>query len=206
VCAGSGATTSICCNGICCDGCCDGDGACGACLVFVTSTTYTGALGGLSGADDQCQARAAAGALPGTYTAWLSTGTGANESPASGGFRQSAQPYQLVTGAVVASSWDDLVDPTTDLANPIRWSELTTELPADEMAWTQTTPAGSAGVKVPQDACGTYALTNDCGDWTLADGGGGGGLGVIGLVDCRWTASSLAACEIARHLYCFQQR
>ena len=42
--------------------------------VFVTSTTYTGNLGGLSGADSKCQARATAANLSGVWKAWLSTG------------------------------------------------------------------------------------------------------------------------------------
>jgi hypothetical protein len=38
---------------------------------FVTSTTYTGNLGGFAGADSICQTRAAAGGLAGTYVAVL---------------------------------------------------------------------------------------------------------------------------------------
>jgi hypothetical protein len=45
--------------------------------VFVTSTVYTGNLGGSAGADDKCQERADAAGLGGTFKAWLSaTGTG----------------------------------------------------------------------------------------------------------------------------------
>ena len=56
VCAGSGATRSICCNGVCCDGCCGAMGSCGACLVFVTAAPLlTGDLDGLNGADAICQ-------------------------------------------------------------------------------------------------------------------------------------------------------
>src|SRR4051794_13048994 len=42
--------------------------------VFVTSTTYSGFLGGLSAADQLCQARANAGTLGGTWVAWMSDG------------------------------------------------------------------------------------------------------------------------------------
>src|SRR5262249_6287034 len=43
-------------------------------VVFVTSVTMAPqALGGLDGADRLCNDRAAAGGLPGTYVAWLST-------------------------------------------------------------------------------------------------------------------------------------
>lgn len=43
--------------------------------VFVTSSEYTGDLGGLDGADEKCQAAADAVSLGGTWTAWLSTST-----------------------------------------------------------------------------------------------------------------------------------
>ncbi len=39
--------------------------------VFVTSETYNGDLGGLSGADSKCNALAKAGGMPGTYKAFL---------------------------------------------------------------------------------------------------------------------------------------
>ncbi len=41
--------------------------------MFVTSTQYTGNLGGLAGADALCQGAALAGSLGGTWRAWLST-------------------------------------------------------------------------------------------------------------------------------------
>ena len=73
---------NICCNGSCCAGCCDRDGACGACLAFVTSTLQQGNLGGLSGADALCTTRAQAAnpPLPGIYMAWLSDDTGSPSS------------------------------------------------------------------------------------------------------------------------------
>ena len=44
----------------------------GSGLVFVTSTTHNGNLGGVAGADAICNARAAAAGLPGSYLAWIS--------------------------------------------------------------------------------------------------------------------------------------
>jgi hypothetical protein len=75
-------------------------------LVFVTSQLYGANLGGLDGADAKCQALATAANLPGTYRAWLSDSTG---SPSTR-FTQSANPYKLVNGTVVANSWADLID------------------------------------------------------------------------------------------------
>src|SRR5215212_6677746 len=47
-------------------------GAGGPCSVFLSSITYDGNLGGLSGADAKCQGLAAVAGLPGIYKAWLS--------------------------------------------------------------------------------------------------------------------------------------
>jgi hypothetical protein len=64
--------------------------------MFVTSTTHTGNLGGLAGADAICQARAQAGGRAGTYKAWLSTSTvNANTrfGSASGWVRVDGKPF-----------------------------------------------------------------------------------------------------------------
>src|SRR5512143_171625 len=39
--------------------------------IFVTSTTKSGNLGGVNGANDECQQRATAAKLGGTFIAWL---------------------------------------------------------------------------------------------------------------------------------------
>ena len=46
---------------------------CPSLTVFVSSQNYTGALGGISGADAICQNCASAAGLTGTFKAWLST-------------------------------------------------------------------------------------------------------------------------------------
>ena len=74
-------------------------------IVFVTSDTYDGDLGGLVGADAKCQALADAAGLDGTFRAWLSDDA---ESPSTR-FTQSTDPYWLVDGTVVADSWADLI-------------------------------------------------------------------------------------------------
>lgn len=43
--------------------------------IFITSTTYDGNLGGLSGADDKCQTAAVSAGLTKTYKAFLSSST-----------------------------------------------------------------------------------------------------------------------------------
>src|SRR4051794_402552 len=80
--------------------------ACGSSssCVFVSSALYSGALGGLSGADSKCQGLAAAAGLPGSYKAWLADTTGAPISR----FVHSTGPYRLVNGTTIAANWTDL--------------------------------------------------------------------------------------------------
>jgi len=75
-------------------------------IVFVTSTQYTGNLGGLTGADAACQTRANAAGLSGSFKAGLSNAT---ESP-SNRFTHSNGPYKMLNGTVIANNWADLVD------------------------------------------------------------------------------------------------
>lgn len=199
VCAGDAGATSVCCQGACCDGCCGADGTCGACLAFVTSSTHNGNLGGLTGADAICQARAAAGGLPGgaesgTYKAWLSDSTG---SPSSR-FRCteescSAQGYTRVDGAPIASDWGTLTDGTLEFA--ISVTELNTYLrPFDSAVWTNTLTTGEAG-----------PFPTHCTNWST----GSSGIGYAGdatAFDAWWTDTNGGApCGAPFHLYCFQQ-
>jgi hypothetical protein len=193
----------VCCNGGCCAGCCDAsaeNGVCSSCLAFVTSTTYTGNLGGLAGADDKCQARAEAGGFWGTYKAWLSSTFG---SPSSR-FRCtaascSAQGYQGVDRTPIASDWADLTtcDPDTDvcLDAAISLDELHQSATTDQ-TWTNTRTNG-----VP------FGQFSSCENWSNGTSGVVRGVtGQPGAVDATWTAFGfLDGCTNTRSLYCFQQ-
>jgi hypothetical protein len=77
--------------------------------VFVTSASFNGNLGGLTGADAICQAEAdgPASIVPtGTYLAWLSDGTDSPETR----FNKSAHPYLLPGGEKIAEDFTDLTD------------------------------------------------------------------------------------------------
>ena len=75
--------------------------------VFVSSTTYTGDLGGLEGADSICQSLADASILPvGVYKAWLSSSV----ESAADRLQHSSQYYVTADGNLVANGWDDLTD------------------------------------------------------------------------------------------------
>ena len=77
--------------------------------VFVTSVSFNSNLGGLTGADDKCQAQAdgPASVVPsGTYLAWLSDGIDSPDTR----FTKSAHPYVLPDGTKIAEDYADLTD------------------------------------------------------------------------------------------------
>lgn len=190
-------TFGVCCNGSCCSGCCDAEDSCGPCIAFVTTTKYTGMLGGLSGGDAKCQERAQAAGLVGTYQAWLSS---TNRSP-SNRFRCtsaicSANGYVRVDGEVIAVNWDDLTSELTgsELLHPISISELNTE--ENTEVWTNTWRTGIPTVTDPRACCQT---------WTAAITPFSGEIGSSGRTDDGWTAINVLSCDNLLSLYCFQQ-
>ncbi|HKE20708.1 MAG TPA: hypothetical protein VKB80_37800 [Kofleriaceae bacterium] len=161
-------------------------------IVFVTSQVFTGAMGGLAGADAACQAAAAAGSLPGSYLAWLSDATG---SPASR-MNQGGGPFHLTDGTAIAADWADLTDGS--IATPIDRDELGrpsegTFICQGGEVWTNTTAAGAAR---GADACT---------DWTsIQDTSSAGN---VKFADASWTESecSVITCESGLPIYCVQQ-
>ena len=166
-------------------------------IIFVTSTIYQANLGGLLGADAKCQARAAAGGLPGTYMAWLSDATG---SPSSR-MTKSLMPYVRPDGTKIADNWADLTDGSILLT--INQSELLGPAPTSNFCgpngapvWTNTNPAGNQ-----QDANGS------CNNWT--GGNAGSSWGSALHVDTFWTHwCTGGACNndfYKAPIYCMQQ-
>ena len=77
--------------------------------VFVTGT-FDGNLGGLAGADAECQSRATGAGLSGTFLAWLSDGVTDPDAR----FDKTGGPFVLTSGVVLATDWADLTDGTLD--------------------------------------------------------------------------------------------
>jgi hypothetical protein len=187
----------VCCNGSCCAGCCDAHaehGTCSSCLAFVTSTSYTGNLGGLGGADDKCQTRAEAGGFKGTYQAWLSN---ASDSPASR-FRCTAEScsttgYTTVEGGLpITFNWQTLTE--EDFVRAINITEFGSD--SITSVWTNTQRNGTP-------SSGEFA---SCLNWT--HGTGGTIEGRVGDSNSRfstWTDSGSQICADLCALYCFQQ-
>jgi len=166
---------------------------------FVTSTVYVANLGGLAGADAQCQARANAAQLGGTYRAWLSDNTG---SPSTR-FTRGTSGWALPNGALLANSYADLTDGS--IANLFAINEfgaaapaLTICGPATPTAWTNT---DSAGLQAN--------ATASCVNWS----GGGSGGSFWGLGDrtsLTWSNACAGGGAVAcmthqASLFCFEQ-
>jgi hypothetical protein len=155
-------------------------------VVFVTSATFTGkGLGGLAGADAQCQAAANAAKL-GTgpspvFRAWLSSSATTVDARLT-----HKGPYKLVTGALVAANFDKL-----------KSGSIETAIDTDEvkgthadLVWTGTTTAG-------------VTASRQCDAWTNSGEQGGAGSAASSLG--QWTDTGPLPCSSLARLYCFEQ-
>ena len=175
---------------------CDGDGTPTPKIVFITSTTYDGALGGLVVADAECQALADAAGLSGTFLAWLSDGP---NSPSTT-FTQSPEPYLRLDGVMVASSWDDLVDGT--ILSHIEVDENGDHpsvgiSPTSRKSWTGTHFGGTSSTPLPDAG-------QNCSGWTV-NSAASGWVGNFQDLAVSWTLGSQPICSRFLHLYCFEQ-
>ena len=155
-------------------------------VVFVTSQTYDSNLGGLSGADAECNALAGAASLPGSFLAWLGDDTGDPQSRFS-----KVHPYLLANGTPLATSFGDLVTNGPDA--PIGVNESGAAQGGVGTVWTGT---GADG----------FHVGDDCSDWTDAGAAGSVAIGTIGTTSSGWTHATLIGCGgFERRLYCFEQ-
>jgi hypothetical protein len=159
--------------------------------VFITSLTYDGTqIGGIAGADAQCNALAAAAvpALPGTYKAWISDDS---VGPATT-FTRYTGPYVNTAGDVIANDWVGLTSGV--LFNSIRYSESGADL----------TPASGGPIDVwtGTDTSGNPVVGQTCTGWTAA---GSGIEGYGNSPDADWTLGPSLDCAQQAHLYCIEQ-
>ena len=164
-------------------------------IVFVSSNTYNGNLGGLTGADAKCQTLANNAGLSGTFKAWLSDSSG---SPSTR-FTKSNVPYKLVNGAIIADNWSDLTN--GDIQNPINIKE--TGQAYTSIVWSQTSYDGTLQ---------TYSSYNICAQWTSSSSIDGyrGLSGDSRVKTSQWTewaftTSNPPQCWSTLAIYCFEQ-
>jgi hypothetical protein len=160
------------------------DGACVA-LVFVTSETLSGDLGGLDKADALCNELAKKAGFDGKFAAWLSTAdTNASDRVGFG-------PFARVDGKPIADDVGDLID--SSLQNPISLDESGNDLSKEDagkrLVWTGTNARG-----VGED--------DTCKDWQTTDAQGV--YGDLASTAGNWTQDKLTGCNAAYRMYCFQ--
>ena len=153
--------------------------------VFVTSTTYSGALGGLEAGDAFCQSNAAEHGLTGHYRAWLSAGTTDAFDWITG-----SGPWVNTAGATVFATKDDLREGSA----------------ADILDESGTAPAsiGTAGAWSGSDATGVHS-GSDCAGWTDATDGASASMGSTLAADPSWGGGDApSACSAKAPLICFE--
>lgn len=138
--------------------------------VFVTATSYSGAVGGLDAADRYCTSSAQAAGLSGTYRAWLSAGTTRASDRVDGD-----GPWLTTRGELAFASRDALGGPP---ALPLR-DENGEPVATDAAVWSGTDAAGEpSGL--------------DCEEWRNATSDASGTVGLAGeAVTCDARASLL---------------
>lgn len=150
--------------------------------LFVTSESYSGNLGGLTGADAKCNTAATSQSLGGQWTAWLSDSTHDAKD------RILEGKYTLLDGTIVANSKADLIDGT--ILHGINMDEKR-QGGQTVRPWTAT---NEFGVKIP----------NTCTDWTSADSTLTATKGNGAHVAKEWTTNGISGCHQPQRLYCFQ--
>ena len=173
-------------NGDCASAFCE-LGICGSRdrVVFLSSSTSTAVLGGLTGADATCQALATNARLRGTFKAFLSS----NASDAATRLTRGTARYVLVDGTVVANDAAGFFS-DTHLAG-ISQTELGGGISA--YAWTASNGAGVNGG------------LSTCSQWTET-GEARSTAGSSVATNAQWAnAGTDPSCIELLHLYCVQQ-
>lgn len=158
-------------------------------VVFVSSTIFTGAIGGVPAADQACARLAVAAGLRGVYRAWLSDDAGVSPSVT---FTQTGAPFVMTSGVRVADHWADLTDGTIN--NPIVVDERGRQPDTVPVVWTGTDPTG-------HPAPGGVS----CGGWSSASLGVPGQVGTFDAIGRGWSAWRAGDCHQYGRLYCFEQ-
>jgi hypothetical protein len=170
---------------------CTSTGACAAAnVIFVSSTTFpTANLGGVTGADAQCQTLAQSAALRGTFIAYLSTTTTAASLRLA-----SARGFVRTDGRPVA-------DTVPQLAAGNIWYPVELD---ERGRLVNTAPAVLTG----STSTGTLSVGSTCTDWTSADiaDPGGAAAGNLHAGYAGWQSSDKLSCGGAGgyRLYCVQ--
>lgn len=172
-------------------------------IVFVSSETYTGALGGVSGADLKCRALAQAVGLVNAkrFRAWISDGV---SSPIArfDEIGVDSLPYAMRNGKIVATNFQELIDDGPRAGISVTEKGTILQL---KQVWTNTSAFG-----------GTFSVVNHCAEWAASDMELTARIGINALPDeqgpdweswrseRQWTSYLARTCSKSAHLYCFE--
>ncbi len=174
---------------------------------FVTNGTYSGKLGGISGADALCQGEADATGVGGTWKAWVGIQDDASTAPKNRFSKKYA--YRRMDGAWIAYGWDDLtLGPRNGINVNVGGSNLG-DGGKEYWVWTNV----SMDTTVP----GTSGGGASCTGWTF-DNTSGNRCGMVGLMErarhSTWLQAEFkrssscnkgySACIGKSRLYCFE--
>jgi len=165
-------------------------------VVFVTSSTVIGAMGGLAAADVICQNEATAASLTGTYIAFLSNSV----SPGSTIDRINMNPptlkYVRPDGITVANDTAGFLS-----ANHLAGINLT----ANGNAITGDTRVWTGYINTNGEITSQQSPSVNCSDWTDATPyTAGGANGVATATNASWFQDYGTYCTESHHLYCVQ--
>jgi hypothetical protein len=165
--------------------------------VFVTSHQFSAALGGLAGADGQCQSAATNAGLKGTFVAWLS------DDQTSGGSRicDKAASFVLVDGTPVANGLAGLT--SNQLLHAIDVTETGQAAPLSPTACSDMQLAVWTGT----ESTGAGQQGYNCQNWTSASSSAEGVVGFAQSTNGSWTygCSGSPICNGTASLYCIEQ-
>jgi hypothetical protein len=153
-------------------------------LIFVTSATYKGNLGGLAGADATCNSLTQTNGLGGSWKAVLSDGSISVASripiiaPIYNLRSDSASGPQLIAANSTAL-WSGTLD------TAVGYSEL--GIATTDNIWSGSNIDGTSS-------------TNHCSNWTATTGNGE--YGVSNTYDNSWLAAGIGSCNTNLRLYC----
>jgi len=156
--------------------------------VFVTSVAYGTFMGGLSGADNKCTARASAAGLSGAWTAYLSdASTNAKDRIPDGIYYKMLSDGSTI---IVANGKVDLTDGTIESSIDMDESR---SIISSSAVWTGT------------DSSGSSVLNGHCNSWTTESTAYSGTTGRSDSSSGFWANYGSVSCgtSLAR-LYCFE--
>lgn len=149
--------------------------------VFVTSSTFQGNLGGISGANQKCND--AARSLGGRWVAWLSDNTQDIKNVLPDG------KYALLNNEVISNNKAGLFDGRIDNRINVNQSRATVGNPKE--VWTGTKKEGVNGER-------------NCNNWSSSSRSQKGMVGKNDSNSGSWTNASSKECDGAYRLYCFE--